>query len=108
VERSDNASLECGNALQLQARFANHAGLTPVAPSCVFATFRTMFDSRGTAFGSPNHGGLTPAALDFVFASRRTMFDSRCTMFGSPNHGGLMLVALAKKGRSVASAASVA
>jgi hypothetical protein len=43
-------------------RFTGHGGLTPAAPSCVFATFRTMFDSRGTACGSPNHGGLTPAA----------------------------------------------
>jgi hypothetical protein len=56
----------------------------------------------------PNHGGLTPAALDFVFASRRARFDSRCTMFGSPSHGGLTPAALGKKGRSVASAASVA
>jgi hypothetical protein len=42
---------------------ASHGGLTPAAPYCVLATFRTMFDSRGTACGSPNHGGLTPAAL---------------------------------------------
>jgi hypothetical protein len=68
---------------------ANHGGLTPAAPGCVFASRWAMFDSRGTVSDSPDHGGLTPAALGCVFASRWTMFDSRRAAFGSPNHGGL-------------------
>ncbi len=45
-----------------QTCFHTHGGLTPAAPGCGFANRWTMFDFRGTAFGSPIHGGLTPAA----------------------------------------------
>jgi hypothetical protein len=44
-----------------------HGGLTPAALGCVFASPRTLLDSRRPAFAFPNHGGLTPAALDCVF-----------------------------------------
>jgi len=71
-----------------------YGGLTPAAPYCVFATFRTMFDSPRAAFGSPTHGGLTPAAPYCVFATFRTMFDSPRAAFGSPTHGGLTPAAL--------------
>jgi hypothetical protein len=94
----DSPVTTTGRSLQRNAvasALPNHGELTPAAPGCVFASRRTMFDSRRAASGSPNHGGLTPAALGFAFASRRTMFDSRCTMFGSPSHGGLTLDALA-------------
>jgi hypothetical protein len=51
--------------VSVQRRFHTHGGLTPAAPGCGFANRSTMFDSHGTASGSPRHGGLTPAALFF-------------------------------------------
>jgi hypothetical protein len=67
---------------------SNHGGLTPAALGCVFASPRTLLDSRRPAFAFPNHGGLTPAALGCVFASPRTLLDSRRPAFALPNHGG--------------------
>jgi hypothetical protein len=56
-----------------------------------------MFDSRGTAIGSPNHGGLTPAALACVFGqpldnARFSRHSDRFT-----NHGGLTPAALVER-----------
>jgi hypothetical protein len=47
-------------------RGTHHGGLTPAALGCVFASPRTLLDSRWPAFAFPNHGGLTPAALGSV------------------------------------------
>jgi hypothetical protein len=45
------------------AHLHTHGGLTPAARDCAFDSRWTMFDSRGTAIGSPNHGGLTRDSL---------------------------------------------
>jgi hypothetical protein len=57
--------LEKGNPAHCRCRcgLRTHGGLTPAAPGCGFANRSTMFDSHGTASGSPRHGGLTSAAL---------------------------------------------
>ncbi len=47
-------------------RITNHGSLTPAAPGWAFDSRWTMFDSRGTACGSPTYGRLTPAALVHV------------------------------------------
>jgi hypothetical protein len=68
----------------------------PLLPACSDSRW-TMFDSRGTAFGSPNHGGLTPAALACVFGqpldnARFSRHSDRFT-----NHGGLTPAALVER-----------
>jgi hypothetical protein len=65
VESRPHASAKGGKSSHRSHRRGseNHGGLMPAALGCVFASPRTLLDSRRPAFAFPNHGGLTPAAL---------------------------------------------